>query len=140
MLAADLQEAVTELAVMQNASKDVIRSAALVEALIPCVPLHINNALLHDALPVKEQGVDDFASTPGCRPGRSQQEFRVVTPLNRESFHNHEQVEGSLERGDLVTRAHVLQRSAWSRLCNTRTRGSGVDDFSWYWCWRGCCC
>ena len=84
MLAADLQEAVTELAVMQNASKHLIRSAALVEALIPSGPPHIKSALWHDALPVKEQGVDDFASTPGCRPGRSQQEFRAVTPLNRE--------------------------------------------------------
>ena len=83
MLAADLQEALTELAVMQNASKHLVRSAALVEALIPSGPPHIKSALWHDALPVKEQGVDDFASTPGCRPGRSQQEFRAVTPLNR---------------------------------------------------------
>ena len=83
MLAADLQEAVTELAVKQNASKHLIRSAALVVALIRSVP-HISSALWHDALPVKEQGVDDFASTPGCGPGRSQQEFRVVSPLNRE--------------------------------------------------------
>ena len=84
MLAADLQEAVTELAVKQNASKHLIRSAALVVALIRSAPPHINSALWHDALPVKEQGVDDFASSPGCGPGRSQQEFRAVTPQNRE--------------------------------------------------------
>ena len=85
MLAADLHEAVTERAVKQNASKHFIRSAALVVALIRSGPPHINSALWHDALPVKEQGVDDFvASTPGCGPGRSQQELRVVTPLNRE--------------------------------------------------------
>jgi len=95
VLAADLQEAVTELAVKQNASKHFIRSAALVVALIPSVPPHINSALWHDALPVKEQGVDDFVPTPGCGPGRSEQEFRVFTPPNREQFHNHEQVEGS---------------------------------------------
>jgi hypothetical protein len=84
VLAADLQEAVTELAVMQNASKHFIRFAALVEALIPSASPHINSGLWHDALSVKEQGVDDFASTPCCRPGRSQQEFRVVSPLIRE--------------------------------------------------------
>ena len=84
MLAADLHEAVTEVAVKQNARKHFVRSAALVVALIRSGPPHINSALWHDALPVKEQSVDDFASTPGRGPGRSQQEFRVVTPLNRE--------------------------------------------------------
>ena len=80
VLGADLQETITELAVMQNASKHLIRPAALVVALIPSDSPHINSALWHDALPVKERGVDEFASTPGCAPGRSQQEFRVVTP------------------------------------------------------------
>ena len=95
MLAADLHEAVTELAVKQNASKHFIRFAALVVALISSVPPRIKSALWHDALPVKEQGVDDFASTPGCGPGRSEHEFRVFTPPNREEFHNHEQVKRS---------------------------------------------
>ena len=84
MLAAGLHEAVTELAMKQNASKHLIRSGALVVALIESASPHINSALWHNALPVKEQGVDDFASTPGCGPGRSQQELRVVTPLIRE--------------------------------------------------------
>jgi len=95
VLAPDLQEAVTELAVKQNASKHFIRFAALVVALISSVPPRIKSALWHDALPVKKQGVDDFASTPGCAPGRSEHEFRVFTPPNREQFHNHEQVKGS---------------------------------------------